>query len=62
MNINMAVLSATAKSPNLNHHQYFRIYSIIFYMYHTRAGYDIIYVEHNIDCIAEVHTVITIVL
>ena len=28
MNINMAVLSATAKSPNLNHRQYFQIHSI----------------------------------
>ena len=27
-NINLAVLSVTAKSPNLNHHQYFQIYGI----------------------------------
>ena len=28
-NINMAVLSATAKLPNLNHRQYFWIYSTL---------------------------------
>ena len=27
-NINMVVLSTTAKSPNLNHHQYFQIYGM----------------------------------